>query len=202
MNSTFSRPRHAIIFSTAILMLCALLGLSACTDSQDKRLTDAIARLKAPYALSVGEASGAPGKPAVLKNVAFTLPSEKGPITVTMETVAAEGINYDSLFGSATAPLIEKLVGTGLKVTGDGLEYVSERFEMEGFSANPETFAAELADYFQGGALLCEMVGMLVLPDDATRSLDSLADPWIFRTASNVSSPKATNPPRRCKAAP
>ena len=180
MNRTFANPRRALIFGTAILMLWAVSGLSACSDDQDKRLPDALARLKTPYALSVGETSGAPGKPAVLKNVAFTLPSDKGPVAVTMETVTAEGIAYENLFGSATAPLVEKLVITGLKATGDGIEYVSERLELEGLSPSPETFAAELADYFHSGTLLCEMVGMLVLPDGKTPGLDSLAEPKDF----------------------
>jgi len=180
MNHAFAGQCRAIIFGTAILMLWSIFSLSACSEGQDERLSDALARLKTPYALTVDETSGAPGKPVALKNVAFTLPSDKGPIAITMESVTAEGVAYENLFGSATAPLLEKLVITGMKATGTGLEYVSERLELEGLSANPETFAAELANYFQSGPQLCEMVGMLVLPDGETLGLDNLTESKDF----------------------
>lgn len=191
MNTRHTKQRLSVILFGALLLIsCGMLG--ACTSDKeekaeapapvktDARLTEAIAKLQESYKLTVGDVQSTAAGGAVLKNVAFTLPSEHGDLSVTMATVTAEGIAYDKLFETGKADLLEKLVITGLSVKGEKFESTSEQYELTGVAADPAIFAAELADYFHGGADICEWLGSLALQNKDARPFSDMADTTDF----------------------
>ena len=137
-----------------------------------------IAGIPERYAFTVGDITEeAAGRRLILKQVAFTLPHDAVPCSVSMERIVAEGLAFTEENG-APHLLADKLTITGLKTTGKDFDTLSEHLVLSGFNIDLNVGPSAWGRYARFEAFLfVELADMLL---EGIPAPDKSKEPFPF----------------------
>lgn len=135
-----------VILVTIILLGCAAFGSGAYLQyKQIQYVKAAIDRMPESWDVRVGEFGGSFfGDVVTLKKIRLTLPSEDGPVAVSMDGVAVKGVNAEAASTAGVSRLIERMAIGKLKFAGDGFEHTVEHLSLTGLQGDLQTLARQI----------------------------------------------------------
>lgn len=132
---TSRKSRTPVIFLVIVILLGGTaFGVGAHLQYKQIQLVNAaIAHMPESWGFTVGEFGGSFfGDVVTLKRVSLTLPSEDGPVGVTMSGVAIKGVNAKAASGTGVTRIVERMAIGNLKLSGDGFENTVEHLSITG----------------------------------------------------------------------